>query len=381
MGKKLVVAHFDADQGEHETFLNMEPVYTESADGSRRLDYGAKYSNVAVFRITVIKEDGGDFSVQEVREHLKWLTGSKKNSPLDLCENFSEEFVSNGATNKFTLTNACDHVAGVYINGDLIHGNQWSLDKSNNSVQLVDTPKKNYVVKIVCSCIKYSFVCRVTNAWQHKLDARTIGIILEFTSVSPWAYSAKQVVTASVNGSTTIRINNETDDLYNFTPMNIVFKNTTGNSLEITNNATGETAELTELSVNEIITISDNFMITSDNASKIFGNKFNFVFPKLIAGENQIIVKGNGSITFEYVYAIKVGDLAIDINIMSDPICADDGRILLDKLPFNRITDLPNNFQAYNIQNVYSKDEVDALVANIEIDEDELMSMLAKELA
>jgi len=54
--KGLVVSHFDADQGESDTFLGMEPVYTESADGSRRLDYGAKYNNVAVFRITVSKK-------------------------------------------------------------------------------------------------------------------------------------------------------------------------------------------------------------------------------------------------------------------------------------------------------------------------------------
>ena len=75
--KGLVIAHFDADQGETDTFLGMEPIYTESADGSRRLDYGAKYNNVAVFRITVIKQDGGDFSVKEVRDNLRWLTGAK----------------------------------------------------------------------------------------------------------------------------------------------------------------------------------------------------------------------------------------------------------------------------------------------------------------
>ena len=61
--KNLVVAHFDADSGESETFLNIEPIYTDSASGVRRLDYGAKYGSVAIFRINVIKPDGNESSV------------------------------------------------------------------------------------------------------------------------------------------------------------------------------------------------------------------------------------------------------------------------------------------------------------------------------
>jgi hypothetical protein len=163
--------------------------------------------------------------------------------------------------------------------------------------------------------------------------------------------------------------------------MNTIFRNTTGSFLKITNNATGDVVDVMGLDENEIVTISDNFMIASDNTSKVFGNNFNFVFPKLVAGNNQIVVQGNGSITFEYVYAIKVGDLAIDINVASGPICTEDGTIIVDTLPFSRISDLPDNFQAYNIQNVYSKVEVDALVAGIEIDENALNTMLRQELS
>ena len=52
---KLIVTHFEGDQGETDAFLGMEPVYSDSADGTRRIDYGAKFSNVAVPRITVMK--------------------------------------------------------------------------------------------------------------------------------------------------------------------------------------------------------------------------------------------------------------------------------------------------------------------------------------
>lgn len=378
--KGLVVSHFDADQGEHDTFLGMEPIYTESVDGSRRLDYGAKYNNVAVFRITVIKQDGGDFSVYEIRDNLRWLTGAKSNSSLDLFENFVEDFAANGEASNFELINTCDHVANVYVGGTQINNEQWSYDKNNNSIQLTNAPSDGAVVKVAYGRIKYSFICRVTNAWQYKMDARTVGLILEFTSVSPWAYSAKQIVSETVDGSVDIVINNESDNLYDYTPVNVVFTNTTGDSFIITNKATSDSTEVTNLSANEIVTISDNMMITSDKPTKVFGNDFNFVFPRLCAGENNLTITGTGSIVFEYVYAIKIGDCAMDISVISDPICNDTGEIILDTLPFSRISELPSTFQAYNIKNVYSKVEVDALVAGIEIDEEELSSMLTEEL-
>ena len=136
--KKLIVASFDADQGEMDTFLGMEPIYTESSDGSRRMDYGAKFNSVAVIKISVIKANRKDFTVSEVRDFLKWTTGVRQNSYLDLVYN----------------------------------GEQ-----------------------------KFSFLGRVTNAYQQKLDARTIGLAIEFTSVSPWAYSPEIKIPFSIGQS------------------------------------------------------------------------------------------------------------------------------------------------------------------------------------
>ena len=53
--KNLMVVAFDPDQGETDTFMGMEPIYTDKYDGSRRLDYGAKFNSVAVIKISVIK--------------------------------------------------------------------------------------------------------------------------------------------------------------------------------------------------------------------------------------------------------------------------------------------------------------------------------------
>ena len=45
--ERLVVATFEPDSGEVDSYLNMEPVYIDSYDGSTRTDYGAKYKDVA----------------------------------------------------------------------------------------------------------------------------------------------------------------------------------------------------------------------------------------------------------------------------------------------------------------------------------------------
>ena len=298
-----------------------------------------------------------------------------------MVEHFSEEFTSDGTTTNFQLINTSDHIFNVQVNGVIIGNDTWTYDKATNSVILTNAQTKGAVIKIIYNRIKYSFIGRITNAWQYKMDARTVGMILEFTSTSPWAYSARQTVTEEINGETTIIIQNDSDNLYGYTPVNIEFANTTGTSLMITNNSTSDITEITNISANEIITMSNNMIIQSDKPSKVFGNTFNFVFQRLVAGKNEIIVDGTGVITFEYVCALKVGDCAMDINVISDPICNDDGEIILDTLTWSRISDTPTTFQGYGITNVYSKVEVNNLLADIQIDENELTQMLSEELA
>lgn len=294
----FIISHFadGADSGETETFMSMEPIYTDNAFGTKRIDYGAKYSSVAVFRITIIKQDGSELSVNNIRNCLKWLTGSRTNSSLDL---------------------------------------------------------------LIGHEVKYSFTGRFTNAWQYKMDAKTCGLILEFTSISPWAYSPIQTLTQSIDGATEMEIDNQSDDLYEYVCPKVVYKNTTGDSLIIENTTTGETTQVTELSKDEIITMNGNLMITSDKPSKIFGNTFNFVFPRFSAGINNLKVIGTGEITIEYIMYLKVGDCARDINVVYDPICSEDGTIQVDTLPWERISGTPTTLSGYGITDAYSKTQIE----------------------
>lgn len=299
-----IISHFDGDSGESDTFLSTDSVFSDSYDGTRRTIYGTKYNSVATPQITVIKQDGSNFTVEEIRNALKWLTGTKQSSWMDF-----------------------------YI------GNE-------------DEPK-------------YRMLGHIQDVKQYKQDARTIGLIIYFESVSPWAYSSLQTELRALPTSDTIDIENKSDDLYSYTNVRIEYHNTSGDSLTITNEQTGKTTIVNNLVENEKITITDNMMILSDSPEQTFSNRFNFVFPQLVAGINKLKVTGTGNITFEYTYPIKIGDLAIDINTVSDPICNEDGNIVIDTLPWARISDIPTTLSGHNINNAYTKLEVDEKIANI----------------
>ena len=52
---ELIVGTFDPDNGAVDSYLDMEPVYTDSYDGSIRTDYGAKYNSVATPSVTFLE--------------------------------------------------------------------------------------------------------------------------------------------------------------------------------------------------------------------------------------------------------------------------------------------------------------------------------------
>ena len=279
----LIICHFsdNTDSGETDTFLSTEAVYSDSYDGTRRKFYGAKYDQVATPQITVIKQDGTELGIADNRNILKWLTGSRQSSWMDF-----------------------------YIGDE----------------------------------VKYRLLGRVKSVSQYKMDAKVVGLILTFESVSPYGYSSLQsepLVSSAdddefhlLTGEKEFTIECDTDDLYSYVYMNTTFINDVADgSLTITNNSiidlnnNPEQTIISGLKVNETITISDNMIIVSDDKTKIFGNSFNFVFPRLIAGDNKFIVNGNGKLKFEYITPVKLGNIAIDINAITDEICNLDGNI------------------------------------------------------
>ena len=307
---KWIISHFEADVGTSDTGLSTESIYTTSADGTYRNLYGTKYAGAEPIHITVIKQDGSDFSIDDNRKALKWLTGAKTDSWLDL-----------------------------YVGEE----------------------------------IKYRMRGHVQNVLQYKMDARIVGLTIIFESASPFAFSSVKSISKTVSSTgTTIKIQNDTDDIYNYTRMKTVYTNgSSKGSLVITNTTTGDETTVSNIAAKEIITLDTNDMATSDKKTRILGSDFNYVFPRLAPGENSLTVKGNGSIEFYYYYCIKIGDMAIDLNAVSDPICDESNNIVIDMLDWNRITNTPRTLagygiaDAYNKSSVYNKTEIDNKVSDV----------------
>lgn len=302
--KNWIISHFEPDSGETDSYLTQEQVYSDSYNGTKRVLYGTKYSTVATPVITVIKQDGGDFSLEDIRQAYKWLTGNTSSSWLDL-----------------------------YVGEE----------------------------------VTYRLLVTIKDVKPYKLDARTIGLNIYCESLSPWGYSPLQIVSQSIVGEGNIIIENLSDDLYTYTPVNIKFENTSGESLKIVNNTLNETTEINNIRENEVITLSDNMTITSDNTTRIFGNDFNFVFPRLKSGTNELTIVGTGTITFEYIYCIKMGDMAITLNAVTDPICNESGEIVIDTLDWSRIVNTPRSLRGYGIDDAYTKTEIDEKIANVQM--------------
>ena len=79
-----VCLSFDGDNGEVSAFLGREAIYSETYDGSQRKVYGYKYNEVLTPKITFIKQDYSDFTMEENRKILAWLTGGKTPSWLSV---------------------------------------------------------------------------------------------------------------------------------------------------------------------------------------------------------------------------------------------------------------------------------------------------------
>lgn len=374
--KNLIVVHFESgDSGEMDTFLGMEPIYTDNTYGTRRIDYGAKYSDVAVIRISVMKSNGKDFTVSDVRDFLRWTTGSRAISYLDLSDIVDDQEV-----------------------------------------------------------VKASFLGRITAVYQQKLDARTIGFVIEHTSVSPYAYSPIQYAgcsfgqaltttkdgilykagqnlsiddngilsngasalfsittdgTVYLDNSVVMPINNGTDDLSDYIYLDTTFANINSDHVVIKNqtlyeesNGADGITEITGMHKNEIITLSSGQFITS-SSGRTFGNNFNFIWPKLLPGENILIVSGTGEGAVEFMYRMpmKIGDCAIDIVVSGGGLCCgDDSGIdpIYGPVTWDDIIGKPSTIKGYNITDAYTISEVNNKINSIrvDIDETELNNML-----
>ena len=245
---ELIVSHFEPDNGQMELYLDLEPIFTDNFDGTQSNDHGAKYTQKAAPVVTFAEVDGSDMQPWKIRQVLRWLTGQRSVSWMDLLNQDGE-----------------------------------------------------------CVC---SYLGRFISVKTQKLDSRVVGLVCQFQATSPWAYSAVKEYSINIGDNTSFSLENDTDDLYTYIYPNVTLDNT-GATFTLTNTTTDSETRFSKLSSGEFITIDSNLFVHSDK-NRLFGTDFNYVFPELVPGTNDFIANGSGQLTIKFRHPMKVGDGLLD---------------------------------------------------------------------
>ena len=256
---------FDAGFDQIGTATAVEAVTSDKYDGSR-IDYGSRYTEQVELQITMVKKDYTDFTREDKREALRWLSANKEASWLQLYDDEGGEIIE--------------------------------------------------------------FFGRFTSVEEKTADSRTIGIVAVFTSPFPYGFSPLREINQTFIGSETVRIQNDTDALDEYVyPYFTIVSNEEITQLSIKNKNTNTTVFIKDLKANETLTLdNENKLAFTDRENRepefyignhLYGDVDGFitnypVFIELIPGINELFIDtGTTSCeceySFSYRYPIKLG--------------------------------------------------------------------------
>lgn len=171
------------DNGETSSFLSRKAVTTETYNGAFRRSYAMKYDEVLAPQFTLMKRDFEDFTFEEQRAVLAWLTSKHTASYMD-----------------------------IYMTDD---------DVAANSPA-------------------YCLLGGITEIETYKLgNNRTVGVVFTFESLYPYALSPLKVIYPDkINGTSTYLLPCESDEIEAMVYPKITIKQ--DSSLEISTGSDGE---------------------------------------------------------------------------------------------------------------------------------------------
>lgn len=346
---------FDSDNGETNTYLNREAVASETYNGRYKRVHSYKYSESFSPKFTFMKKDFENFTIEEVRQVIKWLTSTDTTALLDVYYDDSEVVAWSaigGWTEINTYKFANNRTVGItatfeavtpYALSDLYTVTKTITSATDNKITInIDTddnqpvcPRitikgKGIVVPIAAGTTFNVYSDMVPNTvyyngtnyyWKSDVSALVTG------AIEP-NYSWPKVQRDNVY-STNDEIKEETvyyytsDQKYRWIDP-YTFKSSTTNpnlattSVKITNKHTDLFANVKTYSstvvknngATETIVIDGaNQIISSSSTKRIFGDDFvGWKWLELYDGKNEITVEGNCDITLEYRTVVKCGE-------------------------------------------------------------------------
>lgn len=302
----IIDCAFDSDSGETSSFLNREAVATDSYRGDYRRIHNFKWNEFFAPKFTFIKKDFSDFSAEDYRRLVSWLTSKSTTSVLTAYRDDSEvvEFECIGGWTEIQAYKLANHrTVGVTAVFESI--TPWALSPVKTITQTITQPT---ILNIKCNtddwespvypkiAIKQSndTVVNITSAMASTIfnnDNYIDGTVYYCDGTYYWkaADESGQIVsyTDSANNSglatTSVLLYNETANVKTY------IKGNTANETIIIDGA------------NKVVT-------TEKDARGVLGNDFAWEWLPLVYGDNAIRIVGNCEITLSWREPIKLGE-------------------------------------------------------------------------
>ena len=353
---------FDSDDGAMSSYLNRSAVAVESHDGRYRNTTRYKYDELFSPQFTIVKKDFSDFTQEQIRRVLKYLTSTDKPSLLEVYYDGDSNIVDwaciGGWTSIETYKLANSRTVGIvaqfeaitpYAMSDIY---SYTISKEDNHTKTIvintddnkpvcpriiinhgyGTPTTPHSVVNIPSTVQFNNILEMTDYVENTVYYngttyywKTSEAVFRSDSVAP-AYEAWAIVEAtrayteedSFEANTFYHYNGVYYwlDPYSFhSSQNDPSLDTT--SVKITNthyDVWGKPTVLPSVivknnSLTEAVTLDGaNKIVSSSNTRRIYGDDFNWQWLELYDGTNEITVLGNCEVTLEYRTVIKCGE-------------------------------------------------------------------------
>lgn len=307
----VIEVAFESDNGETSTHLNREAVTSETFDGRYKRVHGYKYSESFSPKFTFTKKELDDFSMDEVRIVLKWLTSTSQTALLDVYYDHRDDVAIidwsaiGGWTEISTYKLGNNRTVGItatfeavtpYALSDLeIKSKSLSESKIDAFTIETDDPQSPIYPRITIQQNSESSLVEIDHAMTDD-DRWLEGTVYHYSAGNMYYWidasgqkhdsptNTSNIETTSVVIRNTHKVNNQVVGVF---------------ETFIKNNVMSETVVLD--GANRVVS-------SSRTTSRIFGDDFDWQWIPLYEGENELTFIGNCMATVEYRTPIKCGE-------------------------------------------------------------------------
>ena len=306
----IMCAALDSDNGETNSFLNRSAVQSESHDGRYKPTVRYKYDEVFAPKFTFLKKDFSDFSIEDVRLLLKYLTSKDTTALLEVFYDDSN-VVSWAAIGGWTEINlqklANNRTIGVTAVFSSVH--PFALSDLYTITKTISSAENNKITIEIDTDDNKPVYPRIT--------IKEKGSVINIPAGTVLTYLSDMIEnTAYFNGTTYYwKTESSTDPIYFHSSTTNPSLSTT--SVKFTNTHTDFFNQQTILdstivknnNTTEVVTLDGaNKIISSNSVTRIFGDDFNRQWLELYDGKNEIAIDGNCEVTLSWREARKVGE-------------------------------------------------------------------------